>query len=433
MEGYCLSWVWWLYEQHACGFEQRACEWRWWNWSTEETGSAGGVLWNFTTTTRTNGLWMRQIWLWRGLTRELGGRCSLLMHLLALCLWAGFLDEECRSFLKRTSCFLVEGWLTDHENNSRGPETEPGGTTGPAFASVAARRCRSGVKGHSSLASLAWAACSWVWTSWSWRMAAVSCFAGATDAIWSTKSWTRGCINSAGLSTLLGTALEGLFFRCMLSAMASRSNAASLMAFTNWDRKTDSGIDRVGTTPMNRPSLRARRANSAAPWRVKRPIGTVKGFVPARPRLRDQAVRLYSSVKSVDIHNCVVKMGRCLIPIWKNDNFWVGHFMNITGMCPRIFLRTTMPPLRTPIVKGSVPRLMLAPMPRHCKITEQNELQELRKVLGRICTNVASSLWIQNINQALFLKTGNNGSILIQRLKKEAWASHRNKPEEKLG
>ena len=78
------------------------------------------VLWNLTTTTRTNGLWMRQIWLWRGLTRELGGRCSLLMHLLALCLWAGFLDEECRSFLKRTSCFLVEGWLTDHENNSRG-------------------------------------------------------------------------------------------------------------------------------------------------------------------------------------------------------------------------------------------------------------------------------------------------------------------------
>ena len=111
-------------------------------------------------------------------------------------------------------------------------------------------------------------------------------------------------------------------------------------------------------------------------------------------------------------------MGRCLIPIWRNDNFWVGHFMNITGMCPRIFLRTTMPPLRTPIVRGSVPRLMLAPMPRHGKITEQNELQELRKVLGRICTNVASSLWIQNINQALFLKTGNNGSILIQRLKK---------------
>ena len=59
-------------------------------------------------------------------------------------------------------------------------------------------------------------------------------------------------------------------------------------------------MDLVQTIPTKRPSLRALRANSAAPWRVSNPMGTVKGLVPDRPRFLDQAVGWITLKKNDD-------------------------------------------------------------------------------------------------------------------------------------
>ncbi len=129
----------------------------------------------------------------------------------------------------------------------------------------------------------------WTLAASNCRMVDKSCFTGAKVRRWSTRSWKNGCKNSPGESTLLGTTALGSRRRCKLSAVASMSIPESLIALTSCDRKTDSGMDRVVTTRRNLTSLSALRANSEAPCLVNKPIGTVSGLVPARPRFRDQA------------------------------------------------------------------------------------------------------------------------------------------------